>query len=145
MGITAIIYNTEREIIEKYKISKLLLSIDEKTGEIYIKDNITIKTDSIFNNIHLEITLGNLTKIQYLFFEFKEVLMDDSIILSKILYNGSHSGDIIQNSDLSNLHNEIVKLKKHYLNKNKEINIFINAVETLVKAAEETNNPIVFV
>lgn len=65
---------------------------------------------------------------------------------SKVLYDGTHSGDIISNGDLGALKNEIELVRAvPGAQLSSDLKNFLADMEELVAASEQHGNPIVFV
>lgn len=144
MGLTIAVYDTKENLLKKYPINDTMLNIDEETGEVYIND--TSNGNIKINNIIIEKKLGNISRINMLNDEFRKLLKNNSIILSKILYNGSHCGDVIKINDFEILKNEINLVKKNIFQSTKiEIISFLDTLLEVIKIAERYNKPIVFI
>jgi len=146
MGLTAVVYNTKDKIKNMYQLDTSLLLNDKLTGEVYLKDDHSASDIVEFNTILCEKHIGNIAYVHFLYNKLKTILTDESIIISKILYNGSHSGDIIPAAEMEKLNEEIQCIKKHIDEKyDDEFTRFIITISELQEASITTNNPIVFV
>jgi hypothetical protein len=120
MGLTAVVFNTKKNILDKYKIDNKALVVDDETGEVYFSENFPQNVNIEFENILAEEHLGNISNIQLLFNELKKILSHTSTIISKILYNWTYSGDIIQSTALQRIREEINYLNTHINPNNKQ-------------------------
>jgi len=66
----------------------------------------------------------------------------DSLILSRVVCSGSHSGDSITLYDLPQLRDEVRLLKSQCM---PGLHEFLESLDALLEAAEAEQNPIVFV
>ena len=89
--------------------------------------------------------LGNVSLISSLHTELAALLPADSVLLSSILYDGTHGGDVISSDRIGILKNEISTLRNNGASLSREISVFLDSVDALVTAAEDNDNPIVFV
>jgi hypothetical protein len=73
-------------------------------------------------------------------------LKDRSILLSKVLYSGSHSGDSIPVEQTLALRDELLQLKDSVEQPDCDhMKQFVSDMLELVEAARQEGNPIVFV
>ncbi len=72
--------------------------------------------------------------------------MPTPVLLTKVLYNGTHSGDVIRASDFPQLRREIVEVR-HSARGNPAVEVeqLLRDLEELIRTAQEQGNPIVFV
>jgi hypothetical protein len=87
--------------------------------------------------------LGNITAIGFLRAEVTKLAGLDSVLIRKVLYSGTHSGDYILLAELPALSEELGKLAGCPL-LSAELTIFLDEMEVLVRTARQENNPIVF-
>lgn len=131
-----------------YIDAKRLLSVvdlahttrDSYTGEV--------NSDSGGQFIAIQKRLGNTSLISWLKEQVAVVLTDvpESIILTKVLYSATHSGDVIDAADFPQLQREIQLIRGKYKeNPDVEIQQFLDDIEELIDVAREHGNPIVFV
>ena len=77
--------------------------------------------------------------------EISLVLDANSILLKRVLYRSSHSGDSIEVDDLSNLESEINLVRQRTKDaQSGELDTFLTALAELIDAAKHEKNPIVF-
>lgn len=143
MGLDAVVYKSIANVRVLDPLDVGAICLDEETGEVYLdppglghlrrEDVIAVKK-----------RLGNISLIAFLRDNIRRVLSATSVILSKVLYDGTHSGDIIYEEDIELLAREIHFLKIQNIQKSDELLEFISDMEALVAAAREQGNPIVF-
>ena len=87
--------------------------------------------------------LGNVAGIGELRELVEEIFQDrKSVVLERVIYSGSHSGDVLEISYLAQLRAELDILRR---NDAGIIQRFVSDMDELVAAAEREGNPIVFV
>ena len=86
--------------------------------------------------------IGNVSQIAHLLALAKGSLADDSIIVSKVLYNGTHSGDSIGISELEVLWGELKSLSRI---SDAEMQNFARNMLEIVSVAREYGTAIQFV
>jgi hypothetical protein len=88
--------------------------------------------------------LGNISLIAFLRKEAEGFLDNNSVVLSKVLYSGSHAGDVTGPESLSQLENELRQFQRSEKHVSKELTTFITDLHELIIAARREGNPIVF-
>jgi len=142
MGLDAVVYMNKLNLgIDQLGDS---LQIDEQTGEVYpTPGDGLVRPAQIFTAIHRR--LGNASMIGSLASEISLVLDANSILLKRVLYRSSHSGDRIEVDDLSNLESEINLVRQRTKDaQSGELDTFLTALAELIDAAKHEKNPIVF-
>ncbi len=138
MGLSARVYTHFKRLSAAIDLDQL--SVDPDTGEV------TSESNEQF--IALEKEFGNVSMIAWLASRMTDLLFDvpTSVLLSKVLYSGSHSGDFISSSDFPALQREIDVIR-HRCGESQvpEIDRFLAKLEELIQTAQEESNPIVFV
>lgn len=90
--------------------------------------------------------LGNASMIASLADEIRQFIENDSLLLSKVLYSGSHSGDEIGVQDIDKLDSEIKGTRaKSGGSLSRAAETFLKDMSDLVEKAKEEGNPIVFI
>jgi len=90
--------------------------------------------------------LGNASMIASLADEIRPFIENDSLLLSRVLYSGSHSGDEIGFPDIDTLDSEIKSIRaKSGESPSKALENFLKDMSDLVENAKEQGNPIVFI
>jgi hypothetical protein len=138
MGLDAVVFRNAKNLEKEFGCD--LFEIDEKTGEAVPKNTeLKIPQDRFYA---IERRLGNLSGIAWLRETVGDLLRNpESIVQSRVLYSGTHSGDSITLNELPRLRDEIGLLKSCGP---PELRAFIDAMESLMDAAEAEGNPIVF-
>jgi hypothetical protein len=90
--------------------------------------------------------LGNASMIGSIADEVLPFIGIDSLLLSKVLYSGSHSGDSIGVQDLDRLDSEINRTREKISGSlSSALETFLEDMSDLVRKAREQKNPIVFI
>ena len=147
MSLNAIVYKSIANIFFREGEKQKFL-VDEMTGEVFLKDEYVGKTSYQENDfIATQKRIGNLSEINTLKTLIATIIKDNqSIILNKILYNASHSGDLLCDEDINLLAIEIEILRKNASSSlDSELQLFLDVLDILVKASIDEHNPIVFV
>jgi hypothetical protein len=140
MGLDAIVYRNAANVLKTY--GEEVIEIDHTTGEIFPKAGvkICIPTDMLIASRQ---RLGNVDEISFLRREIQKLFGDSTpLIIQKVLYSATHSGDILTNYDIKVLHQEVDVLRK---TNNAQLWNFIHAMDLLIFASMAEQNPIVFV
>jgi hypothetical protein len=144
MSLDAVVYIHKNNL--KIDIADIL-QVDEETGEVFIEDyNLSSNYSSnIF--VAVQCRLGNLSDIGCLYEEISKLLPNGTfLLLNKVLYSGSHSGDKIDLEELDQLEFEINLLKRQlHGSETVLLKQFIQNVTELIQVARREGNPIVFV
>jgi hypothetical protein len=138
MGLDARVYTNARRLLSAVDLAQT--TIGSYTGEA------TPDSDGRF--IAIEKRLGNASMIVWLSEQVASALTNipASVILTKVLYSATHSGDVIGAPDLPQLQREIEMVRKEYKGRPAvAIQRFLNDFEELIAAPREQGNPIVFV
>jgi len=139
MGLEARVYTSSERLPPGVDLR--ITAIDPHTGEV------TIDSDQQF--IAADKLLGNAAMIAWLLEQMAGLVrgIPKPLLVTKILYNGTHSGDMIHGSDFSQLKKEIQVVRKNLGvgAAAPEIDQFLSDLEDLIGVAEEQDNPIVFV
>jgi len=114
-----------------------------ETGEVYFEnDQLSRKYQRQLEAV--EHRLGNIAEISALREEAARLIQPESIVLQKVLYSGTHSGDTIPVQSLSSLAAEINSIN-NASHQSPELRRFVSSLEELIRAAKDEGNPIVFV
>ena len=90
--------------------------------------------------------LGNVECVARLREEVGRVLGSGSVLSTKFLYSGTHSGDLVGLELLNELQTEIDLLRgKTEGQRSPDLGRFLDDLDDLILAAKAENNPIVFV
>jgi hypothetical protein len=139
MGLDVVVFRNAKNLQQEFGWD--LFDVDKATGEALPKDaEHKIPQGKLFA---IERRLGNISEIARLRESVGELLRNqESILQSRVLYSGSHSGDSIPLNKLPQVREEIALLKSY---DRPELSTFIGAMEAVMDAAETEGNPIVFV
>ena len=89
--------------------------------------------------------LGNASMIGCIADIVLPLIGSDSVLFSKVLYSGSHSGDSISPAELNKLESEIKLLRESVSETSLSVENFLNCMSELIHKAREEEMPIVFV
>src|ERR1041385_5355442 len=89
--------------------------------------------------------LGNASMIAWIADEAVPLLGKDSVLFTKVLYSGTHSGDSVGVEELIKLDSEIKLLRENHSGKSSALENFLNDMSDLIHKAREEGTPIVFV
>ena len=123
--------------------------LDDSTGEYYFPDlALEPIRESEFprdTRIAVKRRIGSMTLVATLREEAERVLDSHSIIVSKVLYSGTHGGDSIPCDLIPALENELLLLGR-FANENdsRHLKQFISDMTELAAASKSEGNPIVF-
>ena len=107
-----------------------------------LKDN---HTDFLNETPAIHKRLGNASMIASIANEVLPLVGNDSVLFSRVLYSGSHSGDSVRLEELNRLESEIRVLRESPLGRSSELETFLEAMSDLIMRAREEGTPIVFV
>lgn len=141
MGLSGVVYRNK---------DNLQLGADEQfaqllpdTGEVYfVDDDMSRRHDQEREAAHAR--LGNIAMISALREEIGRFLGPQSLLYTKVLYSGTHSGDFIPITQLPDLLEEISRVRKAS-NQSRDLRDFLDRIEKLAQIALHERNPIVFV
>lgn len=140
MGLDAVVFRNAAKLAKTYNIE--VVGVDSQTGEaqISLADSVRLPRDASVAARH---RLGNLDEVVRLREAIAKVLADpESILLSKVLYSASHSGDVIGATEVPAMRRELAILISA---KDTSLNTFISLMTELLDASEAEQNPMVFV
>jgi hypothetical protein len=145
MGLDAVVYKSARQVRIPATRDGRGIRVDKDTGEVYSEGQQPVSL-SRQDVIAVKKRLGNISLIAALREEVARVLKNDdsSLVLNRVLYDGTHSGDVIEQDILDLLKKELSCLKMQDTQQSRELIEFIFDMEELIAAAEEQGNPIVF-
>jgi len=89
--------------------------------------------------------LGNASSVGLLYAQVALILPPDSVLLRSVLYDGAHAGDVISVERVRSLKREISTLRNSRSVLSPELDLLLNRLDELIRAAEDNHNPIVFV
>lgn len=131
MGLDAVVYLGKTREIQ---------SSSEPSDSHCKSSELTKRTEALHKR------LGNATMIASLRDEISPFIRQHSLLMSKVLYSGSHSGDEIQAEDIDRLGSEIKTTRAKIGTKlSLSVEKFLDDMSDLVEKAREEKNPIIFV
>lgn len=148
MGLDAVVYRSKVNLPFDFDVTGAVL--DESTGEYYVSD---LHLEPAFERkfpretrVAIGKRIGNIDLVNWLRERASQILEDRSIVLSKVLYSGSHSGDSIPVEEACALRDELFQLGP-YAEPDDDgcLSQFVTDMLELVEAARREGNPIVFV
>ncbi|QYO62231.1 hypothetical protein [Leptolyngbya sp. 7M] len=145
MGLDAVVYTHKNNL--QIDTNSNMLQVDEETGEVFIADDNLASNYPNSSFVAVQCRLGNSSNIGYLNEEIANLLPNEtSLLLEKVVYSGSHSGDKIDLEELDQLETEINRLKQQLPGQRTVLlEQFIQNMTELIQAARREGNPIVFV
>lgn len=147
MGLDAAVYKQLDELLFT-KADLRFVEVDPRTGEVDF-ENAALYHAWKDKVRAVDKRIGNITAVSLLRAELEEILgpsSSETLLISKVLYNGTHSGDIISLEHLSSLRHEIALVRGIAEGKrSRELENFLADMEELATASERHGNPIVFV
>ena len=147
MGLDAAVYKRLEEM-PFTKEDLQFITVDAETGQVDFEDAALFRAWSDKVKA-VEKRIGNIALVDLLRTELKGVLGrsgSQSLLTAKVLYSGTHSGDIISKEDLTSLKNEIALVRGISGDKmSSDLRSFLVDMEELIVASEQHGNPIVFV
>jgi hypothetical protein len=142
MGLDAVVYKSR----ERFPVDPagLGLRMEPDTREWYSDNGYLPDAIKIAGVEALHRCLGNVSSIAELHREAARVLRPQSLILCRVLYDGSHCGDFIGFERMTELKEEIELLRRSEP-LTQIMASFLDDLDQLVAEAEEQRNPVVFV
>ena len=142
MGLDAVVYVNASNLA--FGVKGTDWEIDYLTGEVSTQNLDLSKYYPKELFIDIKKRFGNTSMIGYLREEVKSVMSEDSVILDKILYSGSHSGDVIGREFLNSLEQELEILTARG-NQSAQLAKFLEDLSELIESSRRQKNPIVFI
>jgi hypothetical protein len=147
MGLDAVVYKRLAEIPLPPTVKFELLQVQDVRGEVYLADDEPGLTKEDVRAIHER--LGNITRGGALGEELGAIVGDSnfqSLLLSNVLHDGTHGGDIIPLENRELLKTEISLVKEVGGPKmSSELREFLTDMGELIAASEHHGNPTVFI
>ena len=143
MGLDAVVYKHRSKL--PLDPERAGLRMEESTGEWYCETYDVPEPIRAAGVEALHKRLGNVSLIAALGREVGALLTVNSVLLSNVLYEGGHAGDVVAADKIGVLKQEIALLRKRASTVSPELALLLNDLEELAAAAEENHNPIAFV
>jgi hypothetical protein len=147
MGLDAVVYRSKANL--PFDADAVGAVLDISTGEYYFADPaVEPAREREFpreTRIAVHKRIGNIAAVAALRNSCERLLNGDSIILSKVLYSGTHCGDSVPVCLMSQLEEELTVLQRYSENNADEALMqFVADLQDLAAAASSQSNPIVF-
>jgi len=138
MGLDAVVYRNGGSVSGIYGGG--VFESDSTTGEAVPKEGVAgeIPEEVLVASRQ---RIGNVDQVGFLRQEVQR-LLGDSVLTCKVLYSGSHSGDVVAVAEFPKLRRELDVLKRR---RDVRLDSFLEAMDSLLAAGEAEQNPIVFV
>jgi len=147
MGLDAAVYKRLEELPFTKEDLRFVV-VDPRTGQVDFEDAVLFRAWSDKVKV-VEKRIGNIALVNLLKSELERILGESSagtLLISRVLYSGTHSGDVISKEDLGSLKHEIALVRGITVHQmSPELELFLADMEELVAASERHGNPIVFV
>ena len=141
MGLDAVVYKNRKHL--KLGLDEKAALFDPSTGEVsFESDALSRKYNDQMAAVSFR--LGNIAAISALRAEASRLLGSRSVVVEKVLYSGSHSGDVFPMESIPTLADEIKSIEDTN-HSSPELRELASALKELVRAAIHEANPIVFV
>lgn len=142
MGLDAVVYKHRSKL--PVDPERAGLRLEEPTGEWYSETGTLPEPIRGVGVEALHKRLGNATLIAMLNREVGKLLPVESILISAVLYESGHAGDVLALDKVGVLKQEITLIRECDSTVSPELTRFLNDLEELAVAAEENRNPIAF-
>jgi hypothetical protein len=145
MGLNAVVYkNRDRLPFDPERVGA---KHDPRTGEYYFQDNSSAKEFGEDAALALEKRLGNVEAIEFLSEAVERALCrPDSLLQRKFLFNGTHSGDVIEHTEFDQLRAELAEVRRSAVFRQMSVLAdFVQSIDDLLATASRESNPVVFV
>lgn len=140
MGLDAFVFLNKQHL--PFDADALGAEFDAETGEYFFYDVELDRKYSRQARTACYKRIGNINAVAQLRAEARLVLGEESIVLSRVLYSGTHSGDTLKVELIPTLERELPRLQS--ATSSLEMLEFIRNLEELARVAKVEGNPIVF-
>jgi hypothetical protein len=141
VGLDAVVYRNRKHL--QLGSDEELARLVPETGEVYF-DNDELSRKHRHQLETVGHRLGNIAAISALRDEATPLIGPESILLRKVIYSGTHSGDMIPLESLPLLSAELESISNAN-QQSPELRHFIRSLQELIRAANHEGNPIVFI
>jgi hypothetical protein len=143
MGLDAIVYRKKENL--PFDADAAGAEFNSITGEYYFADDAIEKRFPYEDRVAVSKRIGNINLVAALREEAQSVLDEDSVVLSKVLYSGTHAGDTLDSRVFAQLERELSSLAQQAEQTGSQrLKQFAADMKELLAAARAENNPIVF-
>jgi|SRR3984893_8318354 hypothetical protein len=141
MGLDVHVFLNKQHL--PFDADELGAEFDQETGEYFFYDIELDRKYSLEARMACHKRIGNIAAVAELRDEAGRVLDEASVVVSKVLYSGTHSGDCLKSEVFADLEQELALLRSasHVSESMQE---FVRDMEELMSAAKAEGNPIVF-
>jgi hypothetical protein len=145
MGLIAVVYLAKQNLTFDMNLEGA--ERDDRTGAIYFRDPEKKKKFPREQRQAIRVKLGTSYEVLEITKELGPMLgAAESVLTDRVLYDISHSGDMIEVADLERLEIELSAAKNRLGDRaSKVLTKFLHEMFMLLLAAREQHNPIVFV
>ncbi len=140
MGLNAYVFLSKAHL--PFDADALGAEFDADTGEYFFSDTELDRKYSLDARTTCPKRIGNIAAVSQLREGARRVLGESSVVLSKVIYSGTHCGDTLKCEQFSALEQELALLRSSQ--PSSAILEFIRDMEDLINAAKVERNPIVF-
>src|ERR1700733_2671478 len=142
MGLDAIVYRKKENL--PFDADAAGAEFNSITGEYYFADDAIEKRFPYEDRVAVSKRIGNINLVAALREEAESVLDEDSVVLSKVLYSGTHAGDTLDSRVFAQLEGELSSLAQQAEQTGSQrLKQFAADMKELLAAARAENNPIV--
>jgi hypothetical protein len=144
MGLNGIVYRNRRSL--PFDPEQAGAALDARTGEFYFQDSAQEKRFNGGVVVAVSRHLGNVNTVDSLSQAVERSLgRQDSLLQNRVLFSGTHAGDVIEPAQFDQLGAEIEEVRKSPMaDQVPGLAKFIRSMGDLLEAALEEGNPIVF-
>lgn len=146
MGLIAVVYRAKQNL--PFDMQKEGAEEDERTGAIYFRDPERKKLFSREMRQAIRVKLGTSYDILEITKELGPMLgAAESVLSERVLYDISHSGDVVEVRDLERLETELnaLEAKLDPRQRSSLSERFLRDMSALVRTGKQQKKPIVFV
>ncbi len=140
MGLDAHVFLSKAHL--PFDADALGAEFDADTGQYFFSNAELDRKYSLEARTTCAKRIGNIAAVEHLREEARRVLDESSVLLSKVIYSGTHCGDTLSGELFSALEQELVLLRSG--KPSSPMFEFIRDMEDLINAAKVEGNPIVF-
>lgn len=141
MGLDAVVFRNKGNL--QLGADEQFAEILPDTGEVYF-DDAQIERRHFHELMAAHARFDNIALISGLREEIRRIIGQHSLLYTKVVYSGSHSGDFIPVAGLASLSKEVSSVRRAK-NPSTDLRRFLDDLDQLIRAAIREGNPIVFV
>jgi hypothetical protein len=147
MGLNAAVYSR----IENLPLTKedlRFIAVDPRTGQVDFEYASLFRVWGDKVKV-VERRIGNMALVNLLRAEIERILgnpSSETLLIRKVLFSGTHSGDVISHGEMASLRHEISLVRGiAEFRKSSGLENFLADMEELIAASERNGNPIVLI